>query len=947
MKYPKYRITCLFETTKKNSLQTFTGTEFDSSILDQPSFSITSSPFVIYLLYDMKAQHFIAVTSPRQMYKQSFGNTSVQFCHKCVELYETRDGHDCEEPIRKKRKTNCEFCGVYSGKCTCDSVRCERCKSVKKRGSDPSHRCIVTLPAEQPSNKQKFDLGEQQGNYYALWAYDIESAIKIVEHVQNQIQGFEVDDDDQYTGQVLAYEKQVAYHEANLVVCRNVFTNQEEIFSGETCLTDFLMFMQRYNRGRNLCFAHNGAGYDTRLIFDKACTIKDLDVSMSPIMRGCKFMQLKIGNVVYRDSMLHVPGSLKSLAEDFCNGELLKGYFPHLFNSIENYNYNGPIPDKKYFDISFSVKNAQELQVFNDWYDSQTGIWNFQTELLKYCQNDVLVLCKIMKGYHDILFEKFQMSPWHNTTAPSYVHEIFLRKLAMTLELPEPREDQDAYNQRVNDLAWGEYWAVLRESEYWFARGALRGGRTDIRKVYHTVTDQDWDRGVRIRYQDICSQYPYQQVIHEFPVGLPTIHVWDDSFMPCIKHKKECDCGTTNLDPYVEVVRSIKPTVDELINNPKWFGIVCATVVPSKLYHPVLVQWDETQGKSVASCNRIEKGIFTSVELRQALMVGYELVKLHRFDVYTRKPSLWADIVKELYLEKMINSKNMPDLPTQQRLINEYEDRFGMGEMLRDSFKENKWAKNPAKKKTAKVIANCGWGKHAQRPIMTEAIVVDTTQDLDKVHDFFQNCTSGNYSFKDYNKVGRLSMYRYICDGKDTRPNLHNSYLPAALFVPAYGRLQLWNQLNKLGKRVLMNDTDSIIYIYDPLLYNIPQGDIWGDWEVEDDDLLNGGIRTFVGIGPKTYGFKCENGFKSFKCKGLSLKYATENIVNFDEMESLVLEYLESQTTTILRVPQTNFTYNLGRGMHTSRALKTLEFQPNILKGVLDAQGYLYPFGYH
>ncbi len=899
----------------------------------------------------MKSKHFIAVTSPQQMYIQSFNNKAIQFCHVCVEAYETRHGHDCDdqEQTRKKRKKNCEFCGVYSERCTCASVRCGRCKSVKTRGSDPNHRCIVTLPSEQPANKQKFDTGEQDGVYYALWSYDIESAIEIIDHTREQIQSFVVDDEAQYTGGVILYEKKVTQHEPNLLVCRNVFTDQEEIFKGNDCLEKFLMFMQHHNRGRNLCFAHNGAGYDTRLIFEKACTIKDLEVSMSPIMRGCKFMQLKIGNVIYRDSMLHVPGSLKSLAEDFCGGELLKGYFPHLFNSVENYNYRGPIPDKKYFDISFSVKNAQELEKFNTWYDEQPAIWDFQTELLKYCQNDVLVLCKIMKGYHDILFEKFGMSPWHNTTAPSFVHEIFLRKLSMTLELPDPKDDQDVYNQRINELAWDEYWAVLRESEYWFARDALRGGRTDIRKVYHHVSDQEWARGVRIRYQDICSQYPYQQVLHDFPVGLPRIHVWDQSFSPCIKHTRgRCDCDIPRMDPYICcLVNPPLPTVEQLINDPKWFGIVCATVIPSKIYHPVLVQWDEEQGKSVASCSRIEKGTFTSIELRTALLNGYELVELHRFDVYTRKPSLWADTIKELYLEKMINSKDMPDLETQQRLIKEYESRFGMGDMLQDSFQNNKWGENPAKKKTAKVIVNCGWGKHAQRPVMTEATVVNTHRDLDQVHDFFQNCTNGNYSFKDYTLLGHLTMYRYICDGKDTRPNLHNSYLPAALFVPAYGRLQLWEQLNKLDKRVLMNDTDSIIYIYDPELYNIPQGDIWGDWEVEADDVKNGGIRTFVGLGPKTYGFKCENGFKTCKCKGLSLKYATANIVNFDEMEALVIEYLESKTKRIISVPQTGFSYQLGQGIHTQKTLKQLSFQPEILKGDLDDQGYLYPFGYH
>ena len=84
--------------------------------------------------------------------------------------------------------------------------------------------------------------------------------------------------------------------------------------------------------------------------------------------------------------------------------------------------------------------------------------------------------------------------------------------------------------------------------------------------------------------------------------------------------------------------------------------------------------------------------------------------------------------------------------------------------------------------------------------------------------------------------------------------------------------------MKKLGDRVLMNDTDSIVYIYDPELYNIPEGGLLGDWEVEDIDSKNGGIREFVGMGPKTYAIKCENGFTLTKAKGIRNSYAASNL---------------------------------------------------------------------
>ena len=202
-----------------------------------------------------------------------------------------------------------------------------------------------------------------------------------------------------------------------------------------------------------------------------------------------------------------------------------------------------------------------------------------------------------------------------------------------------------------------------------------------------------------------------------------------------------------------------------------------------------------------------------------------------------------------------------------------------------------------------------------------------------------------------------MVMYKYIENGPETSPNLHGGYLPAALFVPAYGRLQLWRELNKLGKRVLMNDTDSIIYVYDPEKYNIPQGSLLGEWEVEDIDTDHGGIDSFVGLGPKTYGISCKDGFEMVKAKGVSLNLATSKIVNFNSMKEIAESYLgrcfeEYGGSFValypkkLRVPQKTFDWNITDGMSTRLLMKDLKFDEDIVKGFLDGEGYLYPFGY-
>lgn len=801
--YPTFRLTAFLPHCTTTPF-TFTGKNFVLENYDQGTVCPNN---VLYLVYDATQKHFGATKSPANILSR-MKNAKWLWCHHCVQGF--LRNHQCEYRVFKKRVVKavpCEKCGVI-GTHTCALITCKFCSSIYKKEEGWNHRCILYKePRKEKNNTFYSGQGPPNGKLTSLWVYDFESCIKITESAQRVITDFRVTEDGFYEEEenVCVYDFTIQKHEVNFVACRNVFADEEpKEFFGENALQDFILFTMTYNAGNNIFLAHNGSGYDTRLLFT-GCKALEQPVAMCPIMRGGKFMQLTLGkNTIFRDSLLHVRGSLKALAKDFCDGTMVKGYFPHLFNSVENYGYVGPLPDKKYFDLSFMVRNDKDREEFETWYNSFQGEWNFMVELKKYCHNDVDVLQKIVKGYHDIAFSTFAMSPWFNATAPSFVHEVFVVKLAQQLELPDRAENREEYKERIMALAWDEYWAVLKPAEYWFARKALRGGRTEIRKVYHKVTPEEWERGVRIRYQDICSQYPYQQVEEDFPVGLPTIYTWDECYVPCVEHqndpKAKCACRHRLEDKFCRIAKqTVQWTVEDILrkdDQKKFFGIVCATVEPPKdMYHPVLVAFDEALNKSVASCERIEEGVFTSVEFVTALRNGYTLIQLHRYDEYNRKPSLWRDIILDLFLEKMVNSKKEPTPEEAEKLISDYEELFGedFGDKIRQTFIDHRWGKNPAKKQTAKIMMNSAWGKHAQRPIMTEAKIFDFEQDERAILDFFENCVAKKYEYQDGTYLNEKQiMYKYMVSGPDTKPNLHNGYLPAALFVPAYGRLHLW-----------------------------------------------------------------------------------------------------------------------------------------------------------
>ncbi len=877
---------------------------------------------------------------------------------------------------RINRKCGCGEYGCLSPN-TC-KIQCRHCKGNLARAHMFSHRCIVVGPEKCREFWQPGDDETGANPKPKLWAYDIESTLTVIPGTTQTFRlNFEKDGFVQTETCEYVMDEVFRYkHKPTLVIARNVFEpfDTEPIsFRGDDALLEFIRFMNTHNSGDNICFAHNAQGYDSRLI-STTCREHYDDNSIrevSCLARGNKFLEIALSKVRFRDSMCFLVGGLANLAKSyFPNDNVRKGDFPHVFNKPENFGYVGDVPPKEFYSRHFGAKSSRDAKEFDDWYAAEVelkrGIWSFDYELEEYCKNDVLILAKLMKEFHDIAQAHVSdtenvSSPWFSVTAPSWVHKTIKRKIYPLLELEQfENTKSDEYMEHVQTLAEKETWAVLVENEYWFARLALRGGRTEVRRIYHKLTDDDIAQGKRIWYQDIVSMYPYVQVAFDYPVGTPVIEIYDPIFYPCYKHKappigniwsKACPCTLImkkdKLDARLTVKQySSEPKVEQILADESFFGIVCATMQPpDNLFHPVLVHYDHDMKKCVGSLNKIEQGVFTSVEFVTALKHGYKLIQLHRVDRYKKAPGLWNEFIKELYMEKMSNAGNTPPQDQWEDLINAYEEGFEMGNMVRTSL-ERGWGNNPAKKQTAKISINSGWGKHCQRPNMP----VITYIEVDKVEDmliFDKNIQEGIFNLKSWHFLGNQTRASHETNGTNGRIDLHDSYLPAGLFVPAYGRMMLWEQLNKLGDRVLMHDTDSIVYIHDPNAYNIPESGVWGGWEREDVDKKNGGLVEYIGLGPKSYAIRSMNDKVVIKNKGVSLKHAHRDIVSFEKLRDMVLAHMNNQEIVGIKVPQMRFQWTLDNPMETQEYCKKLIFTPKNLKGVLDKEtGILYPFGW-
>ena len=90
------------------------------------------------------------------------------------------------------------------------------------------------------------------------------------------------------------------------------------------------------------------------------------------------------------DSSNFVQGPLSDFPKTFGLTELKKGYFPHLFNTKENENYVGSIPDKKYY--CYNQMKPEARKTFLEWYLQKVPenyTFDMEKEIVGYCNSDV------------------------------------------------------------------------------------------------------------------------------------------------------------------------------------------------------------------------------------------------------------------------------------------------------------------------------------------------------------------------------------------------------------------------------------------------------------------------------------------------------------------------------------------------------------------------------
>jgi hypothetical protein len=199
--------------------------------------------------------------------------------------------------------------------------------------------------------------------------------------------------------------------------------------NGESIKNEFCKWLISSEHKGYTCIAHNARGFDAHFIMQYC---QENGIKPYTIYRGSKLMSLEIPYLRIKiiDSLNFVQQPLSSFPKTFGFEDIaLKGYFPHKFNTKNNQNYVGHIPDPGYY--GYNQMKKEEREKFLQWHKEmkkQNYIFNFKDELFKYGWGDVDILSRAVRIIREEFLELQNIDPFQYLTIASVCMAIYRDK---------------------------------------------------------------------------------------------------------------------------------------------------------------------------------------------------------------------------------------------------------------------------------------------------------------------------------------------------------------------------------------------------------------------------------------------------------------------------------------------------------------------------------------
>ena len=227
-------------------------------------------------------------------------------------------------------------------------------------------------------------------------------------------------------------------HSPILICAEREDDDDTQVFYSPDCSEEFLIYLDEqctneYEEEHDvIVIFHNLKGYDGMFILQQL--YKEHRTVQDQICIGTKVLSLKSGNLKFIDSLCFLPFPLAAFPQTFGISELKKGFFPHLFNTLENQDYIGPIPSAETYDPEGMSK--KKMLEFNQWYAEQledpNRLFNLQEEMIDYCISDVKLLKAGCLKFQEEFKEKGDFNPMEKCVTVTSACNRYWRKMHLT-----------------------------------------------------------------------------------------------------------------------------------------------------------------------------------------------------------------------------------------------------------------------------------------------------------------------------------------------------------------------------------------------------------------------------------------------------------------------------------------------------------------------------------
>ena len=303
---------------------------------------------------------------------------------------------------------------------------------------------------------------------------------------------------------------------------------------------------------------------------------------------------------------------------------------------------------------------------------------------------------------------------------------------------------------------------------------------------------------------------------------------------------------------------------------------------------------------------------YCTPELEVAINMGYEIVQVHEvlhwsqtemYDSEKKEGGLFTRYINS-FLKLKQKASGYPDHICTEKEKDEYIEQYFTHEGILLDKKCS--AQNPGMRSLSKLALNSFYGKFGQRSNMKQSQYFN---DLKKL---METLTNPSKRILDFHLINDNVICLDYKNSEDFEPQSINTNVTIASFCTSWARLKLWSVMNKLGKRVLYHDTDSIIFSAKEGEYIPPLGEYLGQLTNEltckelgckHEDCSGHFIEEYVSCGPKNYSFKVNTGEIVCKVRGFSLNYNSSLVLNFESMkEALMLWHKGEEKKELITV---------------------------------------------